>query len=388
MKTFWPRLALLCLLAPSLLHANPGSPPDKDSQETRKKAQQLEQIKARIRQLQHKLAQTRGEYSQETRELRRTELAISSIRRQVHQTDRKLGQTRYRLRKLSARQGKLDQELRQHTQQMEKQVRSAYIVGRQPVMKLLLNQSRPETISRVLAYNQYLGQARRQEIDAVSQQLGRLQQTEKQIHEQQQQLGNLKTLRLEKRASLGQAREARKQVLAGLKREIIGQDRQLKHLKHDEQRLESLLQELTGIFSDLPDELGKQAHFSSMRKKLRLPVAGRPGHERGNNKGVFLPARTGGPVAAAFRGRVAFADWLRGYGLLMILEHGDGYMTLYGHNESLYKEVGDWVETDEIIAASGNTGNPPTPGLYFEIRHNGQPQNPMRWCRIRRNRAG
>ncbi len=379
-------LSLLLTLIPCLLQAEIGNQTNMDSPEARQKAAQLEQIKTRIREVQQNLSQTRGEYSQETRELRRTELAISKIRRQVHQTDRQLGQAKYRLRKLSSRLQKLDQDLEQHAGYLEKQVRSAYIVGRQPVMKLLLNQSRPETISRVLTYNQYLGQARHRQIQAVSRQLARLRQTETEIRQQQQQLSELKALRLDKRASLDSARNERKQVLAGLEQEMLGQGKQLKHLQRDEQRLESLLQDLTGIFSDLPDELEKAAHFSSMRHKLRLPVAGRPSTR--NSKGVFLPARTGGAVAAAFRGRVAFADWLRGYGLLMILEHGDGYMTLYGHNESLYKEVGDWVETDEIIAASGNTGNPPTPGLYFGIRHNGQPKNPMLWCRVRHNRAG
>lgn len=385
---------LLLLLSPCLASADSGNKPD--SPATREKAVQLEQIKARILTLQNELQQTRNEHTRETRELRRTELAISKIRRQVHQTDRKLGQTRYRLRKLNTRQGQLDEELEQHIEQLEQQVRSAYIVGRQPVMKLLLNQSRPETISRVLAYNQYLGQARRQEINSVSQRLSRLRQTETEIRQHQQQLGTLKSERLGKQASLSEARTERKRVLASLKKEIVGQDQQLKRLKRDEARLESLLQDLTGIFADLPAALGEQARFSTMRNKLRLPVPGAPsslyGGKRGpgqiSRKGVFIPARTGGPVAAAFRGRVAFADWLRGFGLLMILEHGDGYMTLYGHNESLYKEVGDWVETNEIIAASGNTGNPPTPGLYFEIRHNGQPKNPMHWCRVRRNRAG
>ena len=88
-------------------------------------------------------------------------------------------------------------------------------------------------------------------------------------------------------------------------------------------------------------------------------------------------------MASIFRGRVAYADWLRGFGLLIILEHGDGYMTLYGHNQSLYKEAGDWVEAGQTIAGSGSTGGPSEPGLYFEIRHNGEPRDPLEWCRIR-----
>jgi len=131
--------------------------------------------------------------------------------------------------------------------------------------------------------------------------------------------------------------------------------------------------------------------FRKYKGKLPLPARGKIVARYGAPKnigdlrwrGLFLAGREGQDVRSIFRGRVAFADWLRGFGLLLILDHGDGYMTLYGHNQSLYKEVGDWVEAGQVIAGMGNTGDITQPGLYFEVRHNGKPRDPLLWCRAR-----
>lgn len=390
LHTYMRAAIIMALFIPIATVTVPTLADDKDE-----KAAQLEQLKARIDKLQQKMQRTRSQHTEQTRALRRTEQEIGQLRRKVRQTDRQLGHTRRRIQQLQGQQGRLDKELDQHSLQLSRQIRSAYIIGRQPTMKLLLNQSRPETLTRVLTYSRYLNQARQQEIDSVGQRLQLLQKTESEIRQQQQRLGSLQSERAQKQGSLASVRAERKQVLARLKLELHGQQQQLKRLQHDEQQLQALLDGLHGIFSDIPAGLGQKTHFAALKRKIRLPVAGKPsarfGSPRGIGKlhwkGVFVDSRTGTPVAAAFRGRVAYADWLRGFGLLLILEHGDGYMTLYGHNESLYKEVGDWVETNEIIAASGNTGNPPRPGLYFEIRHNSKPKDPMLWCRVRRMRS-
>ena len=209
--------------------------------ETADKEMRLEHLKARIGKLQQKMQRTRSQHTKETRALRRTEQEIGQIRRQVRQTDRQLGHTRRRIQQLQGQQGRLDKELDQHGLQLSRQIRSAYIIGRQSTMKLLLNQSRPETLTRVLTYSRYLNQARQQQIDSVGQRLQLLQKTESEIRQQQQQLGALKSERVQKQGSLASVRAERKQVLAQLRQELQGQQQQLKRLQHDEQRLQSLL---------------------------------------------------------------------------------------------------------------------------------------------------
>ena len=144
--------------------------------------------------------------------------------------------------------------------------------------------------------------------------------------------------------------------------------------------------ELTSLPAMAPAAPG--ARFASLKGRLPLPLAGRVTARFGDDKGIgqlkwrgaFIAAREGQEVRAVHRGRVAYADRLRGFGLLLILEHGDGYMTLYGHNQSLYREVGEWVDAGQVIAAAGNTGDAPQAGVYFEIRHDGEPDDPLRWC--------
>jgi septal ring factor EnvC (AmiA/AmiB activator) len=138
---------------------------------------------------------------------------------------------------------------------------------------------------------------------------------------------------------------------------------------------------------DIPAEADGQQPFHSRKGKLRWPARGRLAQRFGAPRsgglrwrGVMIEAQEGGEVRAVSQGRIAFSDWMRGFGLLLIIDHGDGYMSLYGHNQTLYKEVGEWVDTGEVVALLGASGGRTESGLYFEMRHKGRPINPVHWC--------
>ena len=185
------------------------------------------------------------------------------------------------------------------------------------------------------------------------------------------------------------SRKERKKVVRSLKAEIKSKGQQLDGLLADEQELKSLLQALTEALSDIPAAPGDHKPFAKLKGKLKWPTSGRRLKAYGESRrigslrwqGVVIAGKEGQEVKAVSHGRVAYADWLRGYGLLLIIDHGDGYMTLYGHNQSLFREVGDWVEKGEVIAAVGNSGGIDNHALYFEIRKDGKPTDPIRWCR-------
>src|SRR5690606_34075729 len=216
---------------------------------------------------------------------------------------------------------------------------------------------------------------------------------ETEIRDQTRELEALRTRQERERHALEAARVRRAQLLAALNRQLSAQQDEIERLRADERRLQRLLQELRTVLpeAELPSP-GPQERFGALNGRLPLPLAGRIAAGYGEPKGIgdltwrgiFIAAREGDPVRAVARGRVAFADWLRGFGLLLILDHGDGYMTLYGHNQALHRRTGDWVEAGETIAAAGNTGGAPAMGVYFEIRQNGVPHDPLQWCAAER----
>ena len=267
-------------------------------------------------------------------------------------------------------------------------MRAAFVIGRQGFLKLLLDQRDPGAVSRNLRYYDYFNRARARRIHAVTKELDRIDTLRASIAHQMDALHRLQARQRQEKGSLQDQQRARGEVLAKVNARIKTRSQRLARMVDNEHRLETLLQRLRQALSDIPDTAGNLP-FRRLKGRLQWPSKGtienRFGDSRrlGNLKwhGVLIDAGMGADVHAVYHGRVAFADWLRGFGLLIIIDHGDGYMSLYGHNQSLYKEVGDWVETGEVIASVGNSGGRNHPGLYFEIRHNGVPTNPVLWCR-------
>ena len=240
-----------------------------------------------------------------------------------------------------------------------------------------------------MAYYHYLSRARVNDILKVQELVAQLNGVKTQLRNEHQELKALEADQLLKREQLELARSERSTLLAKLEQQIGSEQEELTQLKQKAARLEKLLDDLKNALTDLPPEGTFNQPFRSMQGQLPLPVNGSISARFGQSKGmgvlwegIFVDAQEGTVVQSIFPGRVAFADWLRGFGLLLILDHGDGYMSLYSHNQMLHKQVGDWVNAGETIAQVGSSGGLKKTGLYFEIRHNGEPHNPLMWCKV------
>jgi septal ring factor EnvC (AmiA/AmiB activator) len=240
----------------------------------------------------------------------------------------------------------------------------------------------------MLVYFSYVSRARQAKIDTMQATLDHFAAVKDEIHLKTEALAALQVEQRRQVAELDAQREDRARNLVQLSEQLERQGGELKRLQRDEKQLQALLRSLQELLSDVPAEVGQQKPFKDLKGQLRWPARGqlakRFGSRRGSSgltwQGVLIEAADGTQVHAVSKGRVAFADWLRGFGLLLIIDHGDGYMSLYGHNEALYKEVGEWVDSGEVVATSGRSAGQTEAGLYFEIRHNGQPVNPLTWC--------
>jgi septal ring factor EnvC (AmiA/AmiB activator) len=356
--------------------------------------EQLARVRARLQSLQSELNLTRNQRDAVREEISGLERQIGAALNQLRDTERQLKREEKRLRALHEDAAQQRKQLDRQRDGLARQVRAQYAAGRQEQLKLLLTQQDPALAARVLTYYRYLHRARAERIVALQSGLTELRETETQLETKQRELQSLRETQRRAKNELDSSRARRGVLLASLDRRAGAQARELERLREDETRLTRLLQEITTAYAELPlprDVRDVRGPFGTLKGKLTLPAKGRLTARYGEPKavgnlkwrGVFLAAEDATAVRAVARGRVAYADWLRGFGLLLILEHGDGYMTLYGHNQSLIKQAGEWADAGETIARVGNTGDAPQSGLYFEIRHNGEPRDPLLWCRLR-----
>jgi septal ring factor EnvC (AmiA/AmiB activator) len=267
---------------------------------------------------------------------------------------------------------------------LEKQVRAAYTSGSQERIKLLLNQHDPATLGRQLAYYRYFSEFRGRNIDAVSGHIAELQSLRAEVAREDDRLAGLARARYVELSELSNAQESRQQLLVSLKSRIAEEGSEIQRLAAQEQDLSRLIAELGSILADYP--IRSEEPFSELKGRLTWPVAGGLQHDFGQPRagglkwnGVVLTAPRGREVRAVYHGRIVFSDWLSGLGLLVIVDHGEGFMTLYGYNETLAKSTGDWVAPGDVIATVGDSGGQSQAGLYFEIRQGTTPVNPRRW---------
>ena len=366
-----------------------AAPPLFASSDRNAREAQLKQLRERIGELRSELGQVRTHYDKLRAELRETEQLIGKVIRNLAELDDNLAKQKQKLSQLKQRQASLSQSIVSQRGYLSGQIRASYMMGRQEYFKILLNQEDPATLGRVTAYYDYLNRARSERIGEIENTLLELEEIRVQLITEAETLKRLHNQRSVEKKELEKGRKERKVVVGKLKREISSKDKQLEGLLVDEQELQNLLQALSEALEDIPAEPGEHRPFGQLKGALTWPSSGplivRYNSMRKSSKlrwqGVMIKAKEGAPVKAISHGRVAFADWLRGYGLLLIIDHGDGYMSLYGHNQSLYKETGDWVEGGEQVATVGNSGGFDKVALYFEIRQNGRPTNPGRWCK-------
>jgi murein hydrolase activator len=359
--------------------------------------QKLQKLREQITALRNELDSDQQRKQNLQTRLQRTERHIGKVVALLKRLKRQLRKQRRELKKLTLRRGGLQSDL--HTQRLAlaRQIRAAYTIGQQEYVKILLNQQDPAAITRTLTYYDYFHRARLARMQDIDDSLTELRTVEKKIQRKKQKLEKTRAEQNNEKAQLEKTRQQRSSLLAGLKKQMLAKGERLSLMEEDKRRLQRLLDSLATVprqaiepdDAELASDSAEHKPFAQLRGQLRWPSRGRLSTRYGSARkvgklkwqGVNISAPEGTEVRAISHGRVAFSDWLRGFGLLTIIDHGDGYMSLYGGNQSLFKEVGDWVETGEVIASVGNSGGRVDSALYFEIRHKGKPRNPLKWCR-------
>ncbi len=351
----------------------------------------LSELRLQIEKIQAKLNKQKDQHSRLRRKLKKSEKKIGRVNRQLKTITKKLRKQQKQLSKLSTQKKSLKLSLNKQRDALAGQIRTSYAIGRQEYLKLLLNQQDPALMGRTLILYDYLNRARTEKITEIATKVTELKLVEEKINLQTAKLNSTRQKRLKQKQALELNRQKRSVVLDALNKKISTRKQKLAQAKTDAKQLEDLMQGLRRALADVPSDAGVRKSFRSQKGRFRMPVRGRIssryGSRRGSTglrwQGVVIRAKQGARVSSISHGRVAFADWLRGFGLLVIVDHGQGYMSLYGHNDSLYVETGDWIEAGEEIASVGRSGGRKRPALYFEIRHNGKPTNPLRW--VKRN---
>lgn len=375
--SFFPLLlgCLLLLSTPSILAEN-------------SKQQQLDQLNTEMQSLKKLLTQFKSTRSSLQNDLRSSEVKIGKLQTKIKSIGRELNHQQRRLGELHSERQQLKTAQKQQQKHIEQQILAAYQVGQQKKLKVLLNQEDPEKVSRSLNYYDYFNRARSEQIQQYINIISELDTIEPKISQATENLSNARqSLLLEHKKLLGNKTQ-RKNNLAKINAAIKNKDQQLRKTAKDRAELEQLLATMEQTIANISIP-GDYRPFKVLKGELPWPVAGKPSNRFGGRrsgsdirwKGLSIPAREGVNVKAIHHGRVIFADWLRGSGLLVIVDHGDGYMSLYAHNQSLLRQTGEWVKTGEAIATVGNSGGQANANLYFEIRHNGKPTDPRKWCK-------
>lgn len=352
-------------------------------------------------QAESRLQQLRTDIEVLKKTLEKTRTTLSSEQKALKSADLQIQASALDLRKLQARQKEHQEELSElnverqdYLDSLDKrrevlatQILTAYRLGRESRLKLVLNQDSPALLSRTLAYYDYFSRSQATQINELKEVLQTLDRMQDNINKK---LTAIYTIQADQRSVLDamtEQRNDRQAIIESLSGRIQTGEEQLVELQRNRKDLETLLNKLSNALSDIPHDLGKRLAPQDLKGRMTMPVKGRVRHAFGQPRtagmrwqGWLIAANNGTEVHPVAYGRVAFSDWLRGYGLLMIIDHGDGFMSLYGNNESLLHEVGDWVEPGEAISTVGT--NPMTgSGLYFEIRKNGKAMDPAVWLK-------
>ena len=379
------RKALLLTFCTSLLNAPATSVAASTYEE---KETELERVRTRIETLHGELDEARKKRDEIRAELRETELRVGTAAKQLQDVEANLNSQREQISRLQRLRRMQSVALAEQRENLAHQIRASYAIGRQDYFKMLLNQEDPSAVSRALTYYGYFNQARAKRISDIKMQLFRIRETETSIHTQTAELEQLRIDKEQIWRELEAEKAKRGTLLAKFNADIRDGSDTLARLSQDKAALEKVLSSLQSELVALDERVNSQRPFSEFKGQLQWPSNGKLLHRFGSRRkpgnvrwqGVWIAAQEGQPVRAVSSGRVAFADWLRGFGLLLIIDHGHGYMSLYGHSQSLYKETGEWVEAGEIIASVGNSGGQTVSGLYFEIREGGIPKDPTIWC--------
>jgi septal ring factor EnvC (AmiA/AmiB activator) len=352
------------------------------------------QTEAKLEQLQTEIKSLRKDLERKRSALTDEQEAIKSIDLEIQENALKLRELRsIRLahdRELAGLQAEQDGyllSLDKRRQILARQIMTAYRLGRESRLKLVLNQDSPADLSRTLAYYDYFSRSQASQISELKQVLLTLGEMQKKINVELSALDEVQKSQQSVLEEMTSQRDQRQIVIDDLASRIDTEEKQLVELQANSKDLQSLLEKLSDVLADIPANLGKHNSPGELKGKMQTPVNGRVRHAFGQARtaglhwqGWLIAADRGTLVKSIANGRVAYSDWLRGYGLLMIIDHGDGIMSLYGNNESMFQEVGDWVESGSNISTVGSSplnGD----GIYFEIRKDGKAVDPAVWIK-------
>jgi septal ring factor EnvC (AmiA/AmiB activator) len=348
----------------------------------------LDKLQKSIAKIQQHLKGSKKQRSHVLTELKNLELEISRNALTLKQLEKEIQATRNKQNQLNAGLSQLNQKLASQQAIMAEQMRSAYRMGHQQNLKMLLNQQDPAQAGRTQQYFNYLNRARQQQIEVFLGTIEQKKQTEVALRQTLDKQKKLLASQKKKKRKRQKQRLKRNRLLAELSEKIKNQESTLSNLESSRGRIENLLKSLGELLADIPSSPSESQPFKSLKGQLPWPAKGRFISRYGTLKnhgdlrwnGVLIRADFGTPIRVISHGRVAFSDWLQGFGFITIVDHGDGYMSLYGNSESLFKQTGDWVQAGEVIATAGDSGGQPQSGVYFEIRSRGKPVNPAKWC--------
>lgn len=370
-------LVFCVLCSANLLHSAQEPPPE----------EQLEQLNAAIASIETWLNSASNNRSSLERELRANTQAIETIAGTIDDNRSAIDALESQQRVLNSRRDELEAEKQAQYTVIAQALRASYVSGQESYLKLLLNQEDPSLSARMLRYFNDFNRERLGRIDAFRVTLAEIETTRVQLITTSAELGTRQDALESQRLSLSHESANRQTLLSALKEDIATRSGELEQLSEDRERLETLIEQIQEAIANIPSP-DQITPFAQAQGSLPWPVAGAAlnrfgaAYSDGNlhRQGLVLSAEQGSAVRAVHPGRIVFADWLRGSGLLVVVDHGEGYLSLYAQNQDLVKRKGDWVNRGEALATAGANGGTGQPGLYFEIRHNGQALDPAQWC--------
>ena len=385
MSIIKPGKLVLGLLLASLVAAPQLPAADKSAKEKK-----LQTLLGKIEKLKQAIDVKEDSKSKYITQLKSIERKIGTVNQKIRAIDIKISNKKSELKALGETRKKHQRALSRENDYLAEQVYAAFTLGRQEKVKLLFSQQDPDTLQRNLVYYQYFSNARVDLINSVQDSIDKIIETEALIEQARLDLEKNQQALTGQKKQLNLDRGKRKNIISSLDAQLKKQGGNLSRLEDEARQLQNLINSIQEILEDeAPEgEISRKA-FAELKGKLAWPVEGKLRRLYGRAKplsnlrwqGVVIEAPNGRYVKAVSHGRVAFADWLRGMGNLIIIDHGNSYLSLYGHNESLFKSAGEWVEPGDVISSVGSSGGQKKPGLYFEIRKRGKPQNPTGWCK-------
>jgi septal ring factor EnvC (AmiA/AmiB activator) len=374
----------IALLAGLLLACTSYAAEDRDEAQ-----QELMAVNSAIKEIQSWLVVARTKQSETAANLQQSELKISDTLHSVAANEQELFQTRTEIDTLATQAEKLELHKAEQSAILSQTIRTAYMTGNQTVLKVLLNQEDIAKSARMLHYHRLFTASQLANIESFKETLDELAKTNWELSSKASELENLQIQLKQEMQTLSESKKQREIALAQLKADMSSRESELEQLQINQVELQQLIEQINRAVADIPSVM-QNSPFIKQRGKLQMPADGkiiktfgsRYGESDLKRQGITIKVNEGTPVQAIHPGRVVFSDWLRGAGLLVIVDHGEGYMSLYGNNQALSKQTGDWVKAGDILATSGRSSetiNNEDASIYFEIRHHGEAQNPRGW---------